>query len=313
MARRVTLSIARMALSLALAAAASSVHAADIHGSAGTRAFPTLKIGVGAEAIGMGETGVALAKDAYAPAWNPAGLVKVRRSQVALTNNEWVLDLRQHYAAYAAPLGEKAGGAISASFFNYGEIQGRDDSGAATTTFRPYDVTIGVGAGLQVAEGVSVGANAKYLRQQIDDASAQGGAVDLGVSYDVPETSLSLGAAIQHIGTSLAFDAESFSLPTTVRTGLGYRVADDQATIAVDVSKPADNDARIGIGIAYDIVNALTVRGGYRYEIGGNELGSSTGLTGGFGVRYAGFVLDYAFVSYGDLGPTNRVSLIAEF
>ena len=61
----------------------------DIHENAGTRAMTFLKIGVGAEAIGMGESHVAVTDDLYASYWNPAGLAKLQRPQLALMHNEW--------------------------------------------------------------------------------------------------------------------------------------------------------------------------------------------------------------------------------
>jgi hypothetical protein len=272
-----------------------------------------LKIGVGAAVIGMGESGSALSNDAYATYWNVAGLTRVRRSQVAFMNNAWLLDIRQNYLAYAQPVGETASFSGFLSFMDYGELVGRDDSGTETNTFRPYDLATGIGVAYRVAEGVSVGVVGKYLRQQIDDAFAEGVAADLGIAYDVPETNLSLGASVQHLGTSMTFDTESYLLPTTIRLGIGYRLLNDDATVALDGIFPADNDARFGVGLAFQPFEALTVRGGYRVELGGNELGAGSGLAGGFGIHFSGITLDYAYVSYGDLGPTNRVSLVTEF
>ena len=53
-----------------------------------------LKIGVGAKAIGMGESQVADADDLYAIYWNPAGLAQLQRPQLGLMHNEWFDGLR---------------------------------------------------------------------------------------------------------------------------------------------------------------------------------------------------------------------------
>ena len=287
--------------------------AAEINDNVGTRAFPSLKIGVGAATVGMGEAGVALSDDAYATYWNVAGLARVRRTQIALMNNAWLLDLRQNYVAVAQPLGESSGLGAFLSYLDYGEIVGRDDTGAETGLFRPYDLAGGIGLGFSVNETIALGLQAKYLRQQIDDATADGFALDLGVRYDQKDSGFSVGASLQHLGTSMQFDTESFALPTTVRAGIGYRILDDRAEVALDSIFPFDNDPRFGAGISYEFAGALTVRGGYRFQLGGNELGTVSGLTAGFGLRLESFFVDYAFVSYGDLGPTNRVSLAAAF
>lgn len=290
-----------------------SAFGAEVHARAGTRAFTSLKIGVGAAAAAMGESGSALADDAYATYWNVAGLTRVRRSQVAFMNNAWVLDIRQNALAYAQPAGETASFSAFLTFLDYGELIGRDDTGAETHRFRPYDLTAGIGIAYRLGEGVSVGIVAKYLRQQIDEANAEGFAADFGIAYDVPETNLVLGAALQHLGTPMKLDKEGYALPTTFRFGVGYRLLNDNALVAVDGVFPADNDPRFSVGLSFQPFGGLTLRGGYRAELGGNELGATSGLAGGFGIRFSGLTLDYAFMPYGDLGPTNRLSLLVEF
>ncbi len=286
---------------------------ADPNEDVGTSAFPTLKLGVGAATVARGGAGIALTEDAYATYWNPAGLAHTRETHLALMNNEWILDLRQNYAAFAHPLNDTTGLGVFVNYFDYGEIQGRDDSGDPTGVFRPSDLAAGAGVGFAVNDDLSVGVQGKILRQEIDEATASGFAVDAGVRYDVPDSSISVAATIQHLGTSMTFDAEGYSLPTTLRAGAGYRVADDRAALALDLALPTDDDPKVGAGLSYEVLDPLILRGGYRYDFGGNDHGTVSGLTGGFGLVLGGFVVDYAFVSLGDLGPSNRVSLSTAF
>ncbi|MDA1192753.1 MAG: PorV/PorQ family protein [Candidatus Poribacteria bacterium] len=291
----------------------SNAQAAEIHADAGTSAFSSLKIGVGAETIGMGEAGVALVDDAYATYWNVAGLAYARQTEIALMNNEWLLDIRQNYIAVAQPIGDSATAAGFVSYFDYGEMQGYNSDGGETGVFRPFDLSAGLGFGLKVGGSVAVGAQAKILRQEIDDSNASGFGVDLGARYDVPDSPLSFGASVQHLGSSLKFESESYSLPMTVRVGAGYRVLEDRASVALDAVIPSDNDPVIGTGFSYAVFNELILRGGYRLQLGGSDLGAVSGLTAGFGLNFEGFHVDYAYVPYGYLGPTNRVSVSASF
>ena len=73
---------------------------ADIHPNAGTRAMPFLKIGIGARAIGMGESQVADASDLYASYWNPAGLARVKRPQIGLMHNEWFEGINHEFFGF---------------------------------------------------------------------------------------------------------------------------------------------------------------------------------------------------------------------
>ena len=49
---------------------------------AGISAFQFLKIGVGARGVAMGESFVAVANDASALFWNPAGLVQFNQNEI---------------------------------------------------------------------------------------------------------------------------------------------------------------------------------------------------------------------------------------
>ena len=87
----------------------------------------------------------------------------------------------------------------------------------------------------------------------------------------------------------------------------------DALTLTMDFIRPTDNDNTFAAGIGYTIGNVLQLRTGYKYKIGGNDLGPISGLAGGFGLTLRRFQFDYALVPFGDLGLTHRFSLIADF
>ena len=70
-----------LAISVTILCWYTGAYGAEIHQKAGTHAMPFLKIGVGAKAIGMGESQAADANDLYASYWNPAGLANIQRQQ----------------------------------------------------------------------------------------------------------------------------------------------------------------------------------------------------------------------------------------
>lgn len=64
-----------------------------------------LRLGVGARALGMGEAFVAVADDASAPYWNPAGLVFLPQRQVLFMHAEQFGDIINHdFISFAMPL-----------------------------------------------------------------------------------------------------------------------------------------------------------------------------------------------------------------
>lgn len=288
-------------------------HGAEIHQNAGTRAMTFLKIGVGAKAISMGESQVAEADDLYASYWNPAGLVGVQHPQLGLMHNEWFEGINHEFIGFVQPIGD--GGALGASviYLSYGELDRRNENGEATGKFRPYDLALVLSYARQVASPFSVGANVKWIREQIDTENAQVIAFDIGGLYSVPNSSLSLGLNIQHLGTKAKFVDESFNLPVNVKVGLAYKLMSDALTLTADVNRPSDNDPTIGFGVTFSVSNLIHLRTGYKYTVGGNDLGTASGITSGVGFTIEGFQIDYAFVSFGKLGPVHRFSLISTF
>ena len=284
----------------------------DIHENAGTRAMTFLKIGVGAKAMGMGESQVAATDDLYASYWNPAGLTRLQKPQLALMHNEWFAGINHEFVGFALPIGNNTVGA-SANFLSFGELQGRDQEGNETTLFRPYDLAVVLSYARSIGKTLAFGANAKFLREQIADDSGSGIAFDLGGLYAFANVPLSLGFNAQHIGPRVKYVEDAFELPFTLRIGAASGLWNDAVILTMDFIRPTDNDNSIGIGGAYTVGNVLQLRTGYKYKLGGNDLGATAGLSGGFGLTLRRFQIDYALVPFGVLGLTHRFSLIANF
>jgi hypothetical protein len=272
-----------------------------------------LKIGVGAEAMSMGESQVAATDDLYASYWNPAGLTRLQKPQIALMHNEWFAGINHEFVGFAAPLGNIGTVGVSSSYLSFGELQGRDRDGNETTIFRPYDLALILSYARSFGSALAFGTNAKLLREQIADETGTGIAFDFGALYNFSEMPLSLGFNAQHLGPRVKFVEEAFGLPVTFRLGVAYKLWSEALTLTTDIIRPSDNDLAIGVGAGYTIGNILHLRTGYKYKIGGNDLGAISGLTGGFGLTLRQFQLDYALVPFGILGLTHRFSLVANF
>jgi len=285
----------------------------DIHENAGTRAMTFLKIGVGAEAIAMGESQVAEADDLYASYWNPAGLTQLEGAQVALMHSEWFAGINHEFIGAALPLRNIGTFGASASFLAFGDLQGRDRDGNATSIFRPYDLALIFSYARDFGTAVAIGANAKLLREKIADETGTGIAFDTGILYTFADIPLSLGVNAQHLGPRVKFIEEAFGLPVTFRGGAAYRPLQDTLVLTMDIIRPSDNDPTVAAGVSYSVVDMLQLRAGYKYQLGGNDLGAMSGITSGFGLTLQQFQIDYAFVPFGILGVTHRFSLIANF
>jgi len=289
----------------------------DINENAGTRSMGFLKIGVGAKAIGMGSSHVANASDLFASYWNPAGLSQMQRSQFGFMYNRWIEDINYGYIGYAHPSAGLGVIATSIAYLSYGELDGFDISEnnepVPTGKFRPFDLAVILSYSRKFTPELALGINAKWLREQIDKKNASAYAFDIGGLYLLPGSNLTLGANLQHLGTKVKFIEEPFSLPVNLKLGIAYKLLDDNLIMAVDLNKPADDDVNLSFGMEFALIEMLYLRTGYRYSLDGNDLGTASGLTAGFGASIESYRIDYAFVHFGKLGDTHRVSVLANF
>src|SRR5439155_18087839 len=66
---------------------------------AGTSSATFLKIGVGARAVGLGESFVAVANDPSAIFWNPAGLASLQKEELLFSHAGWPGDIHYEHIA----------------------------------------------------------------------------------------------------------------------------------------------------------------------------------------------------------------------
>ena len=265
-----------------------------------------LKIGVGARAAAMGEAYVAVAQDASALYWNPAGIANIPGYELHASHHEWISDVRYEYVAGVRGMKGHALGA-HIGVLHMGELEGRDEIGLFTGNFRSYDLTAGLSYGRRVARSLEVGATAKVLYEKIQDFSATGFAFDAGVRYRTGLKGLTLAGAFSNLGSQMKFIDESFLLPVNARVGAAYRTRAllKGFLVAADVKFPNDTDARGHVGAELQVHEMFALRGGLKLGYD-EELGSL-----GFGVNYQAFAFDYAYSPFSqssELGDVHRVS-----
>ena len=94
-----------------------------------------LRFGVGARAIGLGRTFTAIANDASATYWNPAGIGALKTTEVM--GSYTFLSMERRFNSIAAAFPTHSIGTIGLSWINLnvGEIEGRDIFGRITGSF----------------------------------------------------------------------------------------------------------------------------------------------------------------------------------
>jgi hypothetical protein len=291
---------------IAVSVIISTARGTDIYSEAGSKGLSFLKIGLGARAGALGEAYVAVANDATAPMWNPAGLTQAEGRDVLFIHNQWFQDIRTEYLGTAFRFGENGLG-FGFLINTVGDIDNRSANGTLMGTFSAHDVALMGAYARRLNRFASVGLTLKVLYEKMYIYSSSGYALDLGAQVSPGMSNMSLGAAVQNIGKMGAMRDEEIPLPLTVRAGLAYRVTADPINgnmlVTADVSKASDYRTTLHGGLEYQLERRLALRGGYLF--GQDERGFSAGL----GLRFTMYRLDYAYVPFDcDLGDTHRLT-----
>ncbi|MEK6647539.1 MAG: PorV/PorQ family protein [Candidatus Firestonebacteria bacterium] len=305
----------------------NTCYSSEIHPNAGTTSASFLKIGIGARPVGMGEAFVAVADDANSVYWNPAGLARVKKMEFTAMHNEWFQDIRYEFIAYAHPFENGSTGAFHLGSLYLKGLERRswltedpeDDPSLAEDLFGAADYEGAISYSGWLTENLMGGANLKFIYETIDKYNASGFAFDLGLIYKIAGDNLTSGLVLQNLGPKLTFIQRGYMLPLTAKLGFAWKIPLLNLLWAIDLKQPIDNYLHINSGLEYWFMNTIALRVGYRYKWFGNDLGTLSGLTSGMGFQVNNLFgtldmeLDYAFVPYGDLGFTHRVSLTARF
>ncbi len=276
--------------------------------NAGKTGLSFLKIGVDARAIGMGEAYTAVANDASAVYWNPAGLLGTKRSNVLFNHNEWIQDIRGEFAAISFIRKTTAWGFHLRSF-NIGDIEIREfPSTEPLEKTSAHYLSVGISYARRIHPRVDVGLSFKYLNEKIFVESASGIAADLGIVYNPPYPDFKVGFAIQNVGKMNNLKTAESKLPRLVRAGLMYQVPFKSEKMNVifagDIVKPIDENVHFNLGTEFVVWQQLALRVGYwiGYE--------ARDISFGVGFLKSSIRLDYGMTPLNDnLGITHRFTI----
>ena len=279
-------------------------------GDAGATVFPLLKVPIGPRACAMGETYTGLADDAGALFWNPAGLAQLNRMQFGFSHHEWIVGTRDENLVGAIPLGPGflGAGAVHSAVRDIETWDPENNPGPSVTAHAAYAA---IGYALRPIEPLYCGIALKGMYDNLVDRTGYGGCADIGLLYR-PFRWLAVGLAGRNLGPDMRYGATGWSLPAALR--LGASISRPRFRLLVDANAPIDNSPDFHLGGEYDLHPYVSLRGGVR--LGPQDwrsLGWQSLLTGGCGIHYDRFALDYAIVPYGQLGLTHRIALRINF
>jgi tetratricopeptide (TPR) repeat protein len=280
----------------------------------GTTAANFLKMGTGARGSAMGEAQSAVVEDVTSSYWNPAGLAHLRYQELSLMHYDLVQSIRYQQASYAHPTPSKGTFGFGINLFDFGSIQGYDNGGLPTGDVDARHLLI-TGSWAKkpfINSPLAVGANFKYLQSELAGFKANVPMLDLGAQVPIEAgrlRGLKLAAAIRNLGPDVKYDQEGSPLPQQFVLGAGFLALGGNLALALDAVQTKGSDAYIASGLEYRLFDILRIRVGYN---GLSEF-VGDGITYGMGLRFTQWNIDYAYVPFGDLGNTSRISVGLRF
>jgi hypothetical protein len=289
---------------------------------AATASVIWLDITPGARANGMGESFTAVANDASASYWNPAGLafVSEQKREITLQHSQWLQQLADdmyfEFLGYAQYIEGWGGVGGNITFMSMGEQQEIEEGSTEPIgSFYSYGICADAAFGTEVAPGLAVGLGLKFIYDHLyymDNGKGSSFAADLGVLYKIPEQSfgnISVGATLTNLGPNMSYggNSENNPLPRKLKLGVAYVPFEDELTsllVSADYTKllvgvedgisEEIKENKWGAGAEFWYYNLLALRAGYIHDTEGQS--TISGVSFGAGLQWNDFQLDMAFI-----------------
>lgn len=308
----------------------------------GTSMANFLKIGVGPRAIGMGEAFVAMANDASAIYWNPAGLGSLTKNEVLAQTTTWIADTKLYFIGLAIPLGDYGTLGTSVYAFSSGEMEETtlDQPDGTGKFFDAGDFALSVSYAKSLTDRFLVGLTVKYINESLSRESADAFAFDIGSIFTTSFLNdMKIGITLSNLGSPMKLDGpdlivshdiapgvptnkmvdaslatQSWDLPLTFRIGVGsYIINNENTSVSLEATVVDTRDYlpryNVGSELSLNIIGnqKLMLRAGYK----GNYDEEGLTMGGGLFLNLASFdfKLDYAFADFSRLGNTHRYSV----
>lgn len=269
-------------------------------------AAPYLLRSTSVEGEAFGNAYTALANDASASFWNPAGLTGVTSySFTGLYSADMAYDRSFNAASAAYNLGES--GTIGISFTQAGvnDIRQYDRNNSYLGNFNTNFIAIGGSYALEVIDNLSLGATARYLSQNLETITDEGYHLDLGAKYQTEM--INVGFVAQNLVGDLGPD----QLPMIVRSGLGVKAFDGlRAGVDFEIQDAGGDYSHsfVSFGVGYDLKINESISVGLQSGLRDSDISFGGKLT--LNTEAIGVDVNYAYVNEpAFFGNSHRIGL----
>jgi hypothetical protein len=297
--------------------------------------FQFLSVVSDARAAGMAEAMTSLQTGSSALFFNPAGMSEMSTMiDVTASINQWIADIKHNTFSLAISPAKGDYGVIgfSAQSVDYGKFIGtqvvsdpNDLKGYRDVEiFKLNALALGVGYAKRLTDRFSVGGQVRWVRQDLgsswipltDSTTKKVGneltplVFDFGTQFKTGIKSLVFGMSVRNFSKEVKYVEEGFQAPLVFSLGISMNVLDlanelpfnQSLYVSIDASHYRDHPEQLKFGFDYQVMNMLSLRGGYVTN------NFESGLSLGVGVSQYGFAFDYAYTPFGVFDKVHRMT-----
>lgn len=291
-----------------------------------------------ARAAAMGDAVTAIEGNSSSMFYNPASMSRQENTlDFSFGSTRWIADINYMYGSVSyVPMGGDLGVfGLSFSSVDYGDLIGTIKQGSdgyeETGNYSPTAFSLGLGYAKALSDKFSVGANIKYVKQDLGtgfnaldtktgvyskkDYSANVMAFDFGVLYKTGFKSLNFAMDIRNFSKEISFIDETSQLPLSLKIGFSMNLMDltnldpnvHKLVVTLDATHPRDYSEQVSVGAEYTFLNTLSLRAGYTTPTDEQGINAGIGLKHDFNGYQLG--VDYAYTKFGVFGDIHRFTL----
>ncbi len=278
-----------------------------------TEGAPFLLLPVGARAVGIGQAVVADQFGTEALWWNPAGIARSERREVAVHHYETIIGTGD-VVSILIPSSLLGVFSVSLYALDYGDFPVTDSLGNEIGSLLTRNVAYAATYATPIGGRMSAGITFKIVQLRLDcttgcpSLSGTTSALDFGAQYDLGFLApMSVGVAVRNVGAPLQVNdsPQADPLPTRIQIGVLYRVPwmdryapETELQLTGDVVDRLSMESpapRVGAELSWR--RRAHLRGGYVFETARSA--ESAGPSMGLGLATSNLRLDIATIFEG--------------
>ena len=311
----------------------------DIVTKVATSAANWLKLETGTRAISMSGAHVSSGRGISSLPYNPALITfmsESKKQELYCSRSNYFAGITHNVLGYGRKLSRTDYLGLHLFYLDSGDMDRTDannpDGGIGT--FKVQQLCLRLSYGRVITNRLRIGGTFKLIREDIDDTYMQSYAFDIGSSFDTGiltggsgKKGIMLGMSVSNFGPQVRFEGpglgqsvdsdvsvdgqlnritSDFSLPLMFRLGVSKDILSmgrHNLLVSVDMINSMDYTTYLASGMEYSF-------GDFAYLRAGTHLLHDTArFSCGAGLKYAGFVIDYAYANHSVLTHTHQFGL----